>query len=160
MDEPITPSAADPKLTPPRTPQTRLLVVEQLIHRTPSGQQAWEGRYGRNLTTDEQPYHRQFTVGPEWQVLECGWVQTAGMLYLTNEEGKDRRTYPNETEKKDLAEKVVEVGAADGEGFYPVRFARVRPNGESARFEPIDLASFRVRCPAGPARCTLTLLPE
>jgi hypothetical protein len=134
---------------------TSRLVVVETVSCHPQGQDpvAVESRFARPLATLEQPFVRRFSVGSSWQALPPGWLERASMLVLSNDEGKAPLVRPTQKEKQVLASRVVEVGVG------PLAFALVGP-GESCRFSPHDLGSLRVRCQAGEAKCTLTLIPE
>lgn len=144
-----------------RPAKSRVVLVEQLVHVGRRGEPTpVSDRFSRGLTSDETPYRREFTAGPDWAPLDCGWLAAGvSQLRLKNEEGSDRLTVPTDGEKAAEARRVVELGTG-GEDFPWVEdFARVRP-GESLRLEPTRLAKLRVRCVGGTARCSLFLTPE
>lgn len=126
--------------------KSRMGVVSLLYHHQPGSQPiAVENRFSRWLGTDEQPYLRKLTLTKEWVPLDKGWLDVAGMLMIRNEEDKEG------------TEKIIEVALNAEPMTYG--FAKVRPK-ESAQFEPDNLHSLRLRCLAGPAKCTLALIPR
>lgn len=146
--------------------QARLGIVEQIYCYPPGAAPTLiDIREGLWLETDEQPYQRKLKVGPEWQPLDCGWLDGKGvsLLVLVNEEGKHLTVIPSEQQKAALALRVVEVGAQTlyGMGDAPgvVLLALLHP-GLSLRFWPADAKSLRLRSRAGEARVTMTLFPS
>ena len=129
----------------------RLSVVE-LVYHQPEGERgvAVESRFARNLVSTEQMYHRRITVTEEWQPIDGAWIKQAGMMVLSNDEGRFT-VQPTQEERDAANEKIVEVGS-DGMKWL------ARP-GESIRAEPSDLSAVHVRCRKGSARCTLSLFP-
>jgi hypothetical protein len=139
----------------------RLGVVETVYLQRPGGQPvSVESRFSRRLLSDEQPYLRQFKVGPEWTLLDRGWLTECSCLVLSNEEGRFHQVQPTPEERDAALRKVVEVGVCFNDDMRDLiyRFAVVRPL-ESGRFEPADLAAIRIRCLDGPAKVSLTLFP-
>lgn len=138
----------------------RLSVVESIYHQTHGEQPTVvESRFGRWLNTPEQPYARRFRAGEEWVSLDKGWVEDAAMLVLSNDEGRNPQVVPSEADKRELAQRAVEIGLAQMHGKPPQPFAVVPP-GESARFQPTNLETLMLRCWKGSARVTLTLIPS
>lgn len=140
--------------------QARLGIVEQIYCYPPGAAPTLiDLREGLWLETDEQPYQRKLKVGPEWQHLDCGWLEGNGtsLLVLVNEEGKHLTVVPSEQQKTALALRVVDVGVFS-QGLLAT-VAVLRP-GLSLRFEPADAKALRLRSRSGEARVTLTLFPS
>jgi hypothetical protein len=125
------------------------------------GEQAtWESRFGRMLVTEEQPFVRKSKIGLEWQPLETGWVKDCACILLINEEGKLGHVYPTEEEKREVAERIIELGTVNGTDDSAVADWEIPP-GESFRGSPaLDLRLLRIRCRQGEARYTLVLVPK
>lgn len=100
--------------------------------------------FSRDTESDEQPYSREVTAGPEWQVVDCGWVVRAGMIVVTNLEPSPRKSPPTGTQ--------LELGV----GTEPTPFAVVSP-GESIRLTPARPISMRTS--GGSVRCLVNALP-
>jgi hypothetical protein len=158
----LPPSTSKPITRPVQ--QSRLTVVETVHHQPAKGQAiSCESRYSRQLKDgDETPFIRTQTVDDTWKKVETGWIKDCGMLVLSNEEGKDRQTYPSEDEKRDQAEKVIEVAVVNTvEGFlnvYP--FGLILP-GESLRVHPanIELVYVRLRAAGQKVKCVVSAFP-
>lgn len=134
--------------------RARVTVVEQVYCCTADDQPlSQENRFQLRITSDEQPYFRRFRISENWQPLDAGWLQSASMVVIANEEGKQQTKIPTPDEAAELAARVVEVGR-DG-----IAFARVRP-GATARFEPAALTQLQLRCCSGTATVTLMAAPE
>lgn len=128
----------------------------QAFHQQPNAPPAVaDPAWGRFVESDEQPWVRQLTVGPEWQALDCGWVERAGLMVLQNTEGKFPQVIPTEEERAAVAARVVELAYKPCPAFATWV---VRP-GAAHVGEPGDVKLLRVRCRSGTARCTLYLFP-
>lgn len=136
-----------------QAPRARFGVVETVYwQRTGESPEGKAVRFGRSLTTAEEPYVRRILVGEEWQPLDPGWVEEAALMRLENEE-------------RGIGA-VVEVGLAVAEepltqhdpdqAVHPVLLV---PPGEAFRGSPERLGALRLRCRKGQARCRLTLIP-
>jgi hypothetical protein len=134
--------AGDPITTPAKSLASRLVVIERVYHQRP-GQQpiTTQSRFSRTLESSEQQYVREVTVTEEWTPIDTGWIKSAGMLHLSNDE-------------RDAA-KVVQV-TVQGSNIP----AWLVIPGESLRGMPADAGRLMVRCQRGTARCTLTLIPR
>lgn len=148
------PSYLPPPKFRPGEMKNRLIVVDTVFHQGAMEQPtAAESRFARWLDTDEQPCVRKSKVGQDWKPLcDGGWLTQVGMLLLSNDEGRFL-VVPTPKEEKEMAARILDV--AQGE----TAVARVRP-GESLRFEPVDLQGLRLRCQAGVAKYTVTMIPR
>lgn len=159
-----------------RPVHAKVSVVKTLTHQEPFGKPlSVPVRHSRLTLTDEQPWPpRKFTVGGEWQALDCGWLADgASRFMLENRGAGPRQTLPTKEERDADLARVVEVGLwicpPDDPGrtmHSPPRwepfvqpFAMVRP-GDCPDFEPSCLPLLRVRCQSGTAKCVLTLFPR
>jgi hypothetical protein len=140
------------------TPQikSRLGVVEHVYHQA-SNDQAFqvEGRYSRPLVTNEQPYRRKLTLTKEWQPFDSGWVKEAGMIHVSNEEGKHAQVIPTEREAAVTSAKVIELASFDAD---PNPYL-IMP-GETFRGQPKDVRQLMIRCQYGTATCWVTVFPR
>lgn len=121
-----------------------------------------ETGFARWLETDEQPVGRTCKVGEEWTPLYHGWLESAGILIVVNEEGRRLAVVPTAEEAKEIDEKIVEVGISSpymGKEFIQP-FTTIPPRGEDMRINPIDLTRLRLRCRKGTARVTISLIPR
>lgn len=124
----------------------RIAVVEYVYHQLPGKQpSAAESRFGADLASDEQPYVRNIKdgIGDSWTNLDCGWVEHASMLVLTNCEKGGSVLEVSLCRDNQSPECVVEV-----------------PSGQSARFKPSSLSSVKVRFREGRHPVTIQLFPE
>lgn len=141
-----------------RQVKPRLGVVEIVYHQLPDAQPtSRQTRFFRWLDSAEEPYRRTLTLRQGWVPLECGWVQSPGLVFLDNQEGRFLQVQPSESERQEAARRVVEVGLEAAGAVLP--FAAVHP-GESARFQPADAARLRLRCRHESARVLLLVLPS
>lgn len=151
--------AGDMPLSAPPPAQAWLFVTEVVYFQSGGGMpEGVESRFMRQLASDERPYPPRPKVGAQWCPLECGWLADGGvgLVVLANEVTRFR-VIPTPEEKAQAEARIIEVGVAAGEAV--VAFALVRP-GESARFEPADVKALRLRCRAGEAKVSVTLIPR
>lgn len=135
--------------------QARITVIETIYFQSPDSQPiGTEDRTLITLDTDEQPYIRNLTIGPEWKRLDAGWLETASLIHLRNNEGTYLDKHPTEEERAEMNGRIVEIA-----GDQTPPFALVRP-GRSIRMEPYCLDSTFLRCCSGSAKCTLTIFPK
>lgn len=167
-------SAAVVVTLPPREARrdARLTVVDSVYHAAGKGEPTVAAhKFMRVLVGDEQPFTRWSKAIPEWTALETGWLTTASMMVLVNEEGPQNfQVRLSEEQKAEIAARVIEVGVKPvvpaGRTMHSppicrdvIPAFRVRP-GESCRVEPAELGSLFLRCTGGVARYKLVLLPE
>ncbi len=149
---------SDGRPHPDRAPVRHRLTVVDAVYFSPHDGQPIEYRtpFGRELLTDERPYSRPLTVGPEWVEVDLGWLKDVGvsMVVVQNDEGRYRQTVPSPEERASESDRVVEVAAETG---VPP-FALVRPT-ESCRFEPARATGLALRCRSGSAKVTVVLVP-
>lgn len=153
----------------------RLTVVEHVYHEpTDSEGTDYTRSYQRVLKTDEVPFTRpRFITHRDWQPLETGWVRGAGHLYILNDEQPSFQKMPSPEERAEVGRKIIEVGVLpmvkdDKRRTMHSAPAPVPditpcwliPPGETLRATPADVARLYLRCPAGPARCTIVVIPE
>jgi len=142
----------------------RLTVVETVYHQ-PEGEEptAVESRYSRRLLTNEQLFQRRCRAGAQWQPLDTGWVDAAGLLVIENREGRFLQRRPTDAERLEAAARILEITV---ERDSTMHAAPLEPDwfvlpGESMRGHPAKLANLRVRCQAdGGARFTVSIVPE
>lgn len=135
-----------------REPPSRLVVAGEVYHQPAGGQPTSVPlRYARALGSAEQAYRRDLVVTGEWRPLEAGWVVSASLLIIENKEGAFR-AQPTAAERAEAAARVVEVACPPGPGWLV-------PPGESFAGCPSALGALRLRCLAGEARVTVTVVP-
>lgn len=137
-----------------RPEHARLTVLAHAYHYPPGGSpEDTPLQWTEQLTSDEQRWRRWFTTGPEWQELECGWLEDVGCsLLILTVEGK--------------AGPAVELGVEFGEKGVAL-IAAVKPGGGAILPCP-NVKELMVRCQPSDdgkpsdckARCCLTLIPE
>jgi hypothetical protein len=133
-------------------------VTETVVHQAAGKQPtAISAMFSRPLKSDEQPWQRDVKIGPEWQPLDHGWVETAGQVVVENVEGKRLQLVPTVEERGEVDRMVIEIGVDDN---GVVAFARVPPRGESARWYPADVSKVRLRSLSGTIRASVTVHPE
>lgn len=133
----------------------RLTVVEQIYHRPHDGEPTLiERRFSRELDTYEQVYKRQRVATEEWQLLDCGWIERAGMVIVHNEEGARTQAIPTDLEKQEMVGRVIEVGYSSDKGTWLIL------PGESFRGYPDAVENLLIRCQRGSARYTIHVLPR
>lgn len=133
-----------------------ITIVEQIVHyveqQQPQGEQF---AFARACDTDEQIYVRRYSINDEWQNIDVGWMGAhPGMVHIEHEI-KHPDKNPTAEEKAELALPIL-VGISDG-GVVPV--LKIRP-GETARFEPCDLAGMFIRSIKGERKIVLRLYPQ
>lgn len=167
------PSKMVPVTAAPRS-RPRVTVVEQAYYQSPDDQpRVVETRYTQDLQSDEQPYLRVMKLTEEWKPIDCGWIEDASLLILTNEEGRVGTVIPPREEQDAAALKVVEVGwevGAPPTGPRTMHSPEIPPPppivpciavppGKSVRITPQLLRAMRLRCRSGMARVTVNLFP-
>lgn len=138
------------------TIKDRLAVVETAYHQQFGKQpHSIETRFSRQLSTQNQLYERQLVATEEWYPLDCGWLESTGMMVLVNNEGKFLQVQPTDEEREAAERKVLEVSYQDA----PHNVWLILPR-ESMRAQPGDVRKLRIRCQSGVARFTLCLFPS
>lgn len=67
--------------------------------------------YSRLLETQSQTYIRErVQVTEEWKLLETGWVEQPGVLFIENWAGRGLKVHPTEEERAMIAQQVLLVG--------------------------------------------------
>lgn len=140
----------------------RLVVVETVYHQ-PAGDRpvSVDSRFSRDLQSVEQPYQRQLVATEEWQPLDHGWIEDAGMIVIQNLEGKFAAN-PTDEERAEATAKILEVSYFAGENPVVDAFGRgwlVLP-GESMRACPSDVRCLAVCSRSGPLRFSIFILPR
>lgn len=132
----------------PVTPRARLTIVETIYWRGDEQPVAVESRHGAALFSDEQPYRRRIRVGTAWQLLDCGWIDAASLVWIENPE-PHWNVQPTPGERAEAFARVVELSftgeAVDIEipvgttcRFRPAQRIYIRCRGETK----IDVAAF------------------
>ena len=147
-------------------PPSRLVIVEETYYQC-RGEEPFQltSRYVRHLDTEEQPYQRKITVTEEWQELDYGWVEDISLVYIVNEEGRNRRTVPSAEELEESARKVVEATIGTHLVFSPEKVdgeppVFLIPPGEAFKAYPAGNTGIYVRSQLGNTNCTITILPK
>lgn len=158
-----------------KVPTNRIIVVEMVYHQSTEEQPtAIETRFARWLDSEEQPFIRRSKVGEEWQPLDTGWIDTAGLILISNVEGTTTiQQQPSQQEQDSLTSRVLEIGLItpepvksnrtmysphQGPSTLIVPFAEIIP-GETIRFSPVNLDRMRIRCRNGFGRYSIHVLP-
>lgn len=138
----------------------RITVVETVAHQAVGGRPyGYQVAFDRLVETNEQPYERtgaKAVVGEEWVPLDCGWIESPGMIVLKNEEGRFTQTIPTSEEKDAAFTRVIEIGV-ESRGIVEA-FAET-PATETSRFKPLNISKIRIRCRHGEAHFTLIAFP-
>lgn len=153
-------SPRDPPGPQPLRP--RVTVTGQAVYQSDSGDPTAVGKpFSYACVTDDPPCVRPgFKVGGEWVPVTGLWVETVGLLVISNDGPPRRGVNPTPDEAKADSAAVVEVGVVPPGGNEPTVFSSVHP-GQSIRVEPADacLDDYRLRCRSGTARVTLAAFP-
>lgn len=100
----------------------------------------------RFLDTQEQPFQRRITVGPEWVPLSRAWgtmLESVGVILLENRAGRSLMVTPTDEEWEVIQDSVIQV-AIQKEAHFP--FARIVA-GAFLLLEPEEPELLHVRCP-------------
>jgi hypothetical protein len=139
--------------------KSRLGVVEHVYYQATNDQATQvEGRFSRPLSTMEQPYRRKIVATEDWQPLETGWLNEAGMLFISNEEGKCPQVVPTEKQRADMGARIVEL--AFGTDFATTGDCWLILPGETFRGQPKDVKKLYYRCQRDTATCWVTIFPK
>ena len=143
----------------------RLTVVETVYHRS-IGQEPsmFDSRFSRELKTRDQPYGpRRLVATEKWALVDLGWVKSAGMIVVRNEEGQHLQANPTEQERAETRRKVLEIAwqetVDNPEIEEPSNYSWLVPPGESFRGYPA-CSKLLIRCRSGNAKYTLFVVPE
>lgn len=135
------------------------LTVVDCIYHVPFGSEtvSMDTRYSRELQSEEQPYIRKSLVCETWKPLDCGWLTEVGvgLLFISNEAGKDQQVIPTDEQRRELASRVVEVAYEKDSSKSWI----ILP-GESMRATPEDATRLFIRCRCGTAVVNLMLIPR
>lgn len=166
---------------PPGVSPARLVVKPTVYHQLAARQpvQAELPTVVRQLTTDEQPWSRDFTVGTAWQSLRGCWFieesKPTSLVVLSNREGRFTQTVPT-VEERALAQSLTvlvllappreEIKAPRDSFSCEAEHFTVNPHpplllvpGGLLVLEPADLKGLRLRCPAGEAKVSVWVFP-
>ncbi len=149
---------------PPRQPMARIGVTGLAYHHAPGDETPTvaSSRFGRHLTSDEQPFVRKLKLTREqgWVPVPTGWLVEASVAVVSLDPDPPS-VIPTEAESRRLRDSFVLLGVEEVqiEAGWVVPFGKVR-RGEDARFEPDVLHRLRLRYQHdGEARVTVTLFP-
>jgi hypothetical protein len=107
----------------------RITVVESIYHHFGTNPSTTiDSRFNRKVESDEQPYQRIMKIGGEWTDLDCGWLESASHVTLSNQ-----------------GESVVEVSTCP----WPPQGDWIIPPGESMRGTPRNVKSMKMRSRSG-----------
>lgn len=138
--------------------ESRLTVVDQLIHQVDGAEQATEccAKFSKVLKTSERAYGpRQVVVSDEdWSILDLAWIKVPSMVKIVNDAGRFADVRPTDEERRAETEKIVDYGQTPCEPF-----GEILP-GESARFRPYKGQTVYVRCRKGETRISVTATPD
>jgi hypothetical protein len=162
----------DTRVKPP-SPVGRLAVVATVYH-VPQDDEPVSVQYqfDRSVRSDEQTYTRRVKIGEQWTPLDHGWVEQAGMVVVSNDEGRFLKANPTIEEKAETSLKIIEIAVVaimtsekNRTMHSPPRlpdvtvpFGLVYP-GETTHLTPLDVKTLRLRCRSGTARVSLTVIP-
>ena len=146
-------------------PRCRLAGKDLIYHQGTDGHpsQPVEHGFSRWLESDEAPYVRNnIKVGEKGQPLDLGWLRDSGVgtIFIVNESGQHRQTYPTEAEVAETAKQVLIVyqyGEA-GNGLELL----IRP-GDSCRFELTPRSTAEgliIRCECGDGKYSIRAFPR
>jgi hypothetical protein len=132
-----------------------LTVVETVYHQQLGDQPLpVTTRFVRNLSSQEQPYVRKLTLGPEWVPLDTGWITEASYVIIANEGNGPITKNPTDEQIQEEANRLIDISFM-GEDPHP---CMTIPSGESLRMCPVDLTMIKIRCLVT-ARCRITVFP-
>lgn len=154
----------------------RRVAINETVYHQQIGKQptSISHRSSRWLLSDEQPWRREFTVGPEWIPLDLGWIgDRVGLLHLANLGGSRLPTNPtieNLTETLRLTVDVailIDINDRDeprdqhSPPLVPVVLVPTWqvPPGDALRGLPRNPQNLRVCCVGGLVKCVLNLFP-
>ena len=119
----------------------RMTVVETVYHRLPGESPTSKDiGFSFDLESDEQIWERRMKVCSSWIPLDCGWVESVGMVIVKNE-----------------SDSVIEIGVSLGGDQVPVQ--RLMPK-ESLRMRPHDSRTVLIRSVTGAAAIVITVYPN
>lgn len=132
----------------------RITVVESVYYAL-DGRDPVEchGEYSAKTMSDQQPYVKQITVGEDWMPIDLGWLRSVGEIHVANRAGTGLQKVPTDAERAVTNAKVLQIA---GYGNVPIALARA---GRTARFEPCDATTLKIRCLCGETECIVSLFP-
>lgn len=115
-----------------------------------------------SLRSDDEPYKRKITIGPEWQQLETGWAKGDCYLLFENKP-KNLQQNPNEEELKAFDQCIVEVYFDNG--YRVTSHNDIQPHAlvelnEFMFLRPASPQKIWLRSRYGSLRCFVTLIPR
>lgn len=152
----------------------RTTVIETLVyHRPGENPTTVSNRFASHGESIEQEYKRQVKVGPDWSLLDTGWLkENVSMLVVVNDILRpSRRLSPKEEEF--FQSKAIELAVFVEKGepkktrtmfsepseIIVSPFALLLP-GESMRFRPVDVDTIMVRCLNDVTKLTVHCYPK
>lgn len=116
--------------------------------------------YAYEIQSEELPFQRKFKAGSDWKPMPGinDWMDgQVGLIKVENVEGLFLQTIPTESERQDIAGRIIDVGIQVGDGVQP--FAEVHP-GRSIRIEAHPDAVYLLRARQGTASYWLHVFPR
>ena len=133
---------------------SRLTLVGQVYHQQAGCDPSQAStRFSCFLETDEQAYERILRANSKWQQLDRGWIDSASVLVITNQERYNAKPNFSQEEKRAIEDNTLEVSYQDSEDSWLV------PPGQSMRACPSDLSRLRVRTRGGAVRFSIFIVP-
>jgi len=132
----------------------RLTVVSKIYLQTTQEEPfAVDVRYEEQVLSDEQVWERHTKVGEGWIPLDCGWVDEASLVVITNNE----MPVPHNQLTGSVGPvnvHILEVG--ESQSRIPIFEI---PPGQSLPGRPVDLKGLVIRSRGGTVRFTVWVLP-
>lgn len=141
-----------------------LTVVETIHHqRANKSPVTLTTSYDIPLDTGEQAYSRELTVGPEWQVLDTGWLKLWSLVVVKNHLPRIARTTPGAPppipQSRVSDPRTIQLGLRGKKGEFPTEVLLLIPPGQDTRLYPVSAGRWMLRCPTD-TECTVTVFPS
>lgn len=159
MSTPAQPQTTIPGYNTEQIQRNRMVVVQHVYFQAAGASpvKLVEARYNRWLQSQDDPFTKHYTIQPlQTQLMNYGWLETQGLLIVSNMEGTQPRSIqPSQEELDKEASKVLLVGVHGSSSWW-----KVLPK-ETHQLTPPSKSQLVLYNPGEhQVKCMVTLLPE
>jgi hypothetical protein len=135
--------------------RARVTVVDKIYYQQHGDQPiVVDVAFSKDLKASEQPYVRKTSADESWKPLDCGWIDSVGIVHITNVNGAFPAVIPSEKEVEEARKKILEIRYQDSECCFLI------PPGECIRLSPSHAAQLRIRSRHGTTKYVIRVFSK